>query len=196
MAVGGDPAFDSCATPATAPGRAFASARWPRSQRPCSSPPGSRWWQLRGPSQALAESDAILLADFGNTTGDAVFDGTLKQALAVKLEESPFLNVVSDQRVRETLAYMNRPADTPVTAPVAREICQRQGIKASLLGDIASLGIIFVVTLTRRKLPDRRRAGAGTGHGGRQGPGADGIGHRGHVDAPETRRVAGVDRQE
>ena len=108
---------------------------------------GIAWWQLLGPSQALGEADAILIADVGNTTGDTVFDGTLKQALAVKLEESPFLNVVSDQRVRETLAYMNRPPDTPVTPPVAKEICQRQGIKATLLGDIASLGNTYVVTL-------------------------------------------------
>ena len=71
---------------------------------------GVAYWQLRDTSQALAESDRILIADFGNTTGDAMFDGTLKQALAVKLEESPFLNVVADQRVRETLAFMSRPA--------------------------------------------------------------------------------------
>ena len=133
--------------PATAPGRAFASVRWLSIAAAVLVAAGIAWWQLRGPSQALGEADAILLADFNNTTGDAVFDGTLKQALAVKLEESPFLNVVSDQRVRETLAYMNRPADTPVTAPVAKEICQRQGIKASLLGDIASLGNTYVVTL-------------------------------------------------
>ena len=133
--------------PATAPGRAFASARWLSIAAAVLVAAGIAWWQLRGPSQALGEADTILLADFNNTTGDAVFDGTLKQALAVKLEESPFLNVVSDQRVRETLAYMNRPADTPVTAPVAKEICQRQGIKASLLGDIASLGNTYVVTL-------------------------------------------------
>ena len=72
-------------------------------------------WQLRGPSQALGESDLILIADFENTTGDDVFDGTLKQALAVKLEESPFLNVLSDQRVAEQLRFMNRAPDTPVT---------------------------------------------------------------------------------
>ena len=132
---------------ATAPRRAFASARWLSIAAAVLVAAGIAWWQLWGPSQALGEADAILLADVNNTTGDTVFDGTLKQALAVKLEESPFLNVVSDQRVRETLAYMNRPADTPVTAPVAREICQRQGIKASLLGDIASLGNTYVVTL-------------------------------------------------
>ncbi len=109
---------------------------------------GVAYWQLRDTSHALAESDKILIADFGNTTGDAMFDGTLKQALAVKLEESPFLNVVADQRVRETLAFMSRPADTPVTMGVAREICQRQGITAVMLGDIAMLGSSFVVTLT------------------------------------------------
>jgi tetratricopeptide (TPR) repeat protein len=108
---------------------------------------GIATWQRRGP-QALAASDLILIADFENTTGDPVFDGTLKQALAVKLEESRFLNVAPDQRVRETLGYMNRPADTPVTAAVAREICQRQGIKALMLGSVASLGTTYVVTLT------------------------------------------------
>ena len=105
-------------------------------------------WQLRGPSQALADSDLILISDFENATGDPVFDGTLKQALAVKLEESRFLNVLSDQRVLETLGYMNRPADTPVTPAVAREICQRQGIKAVMLGSLASLGSTYVVTLS------------------------------------------------
>ena len=105
-------------------------------------------WQLRGPSQALADSDVILIADFENSTGDAVFDGTLKQALAVKLEESPFLNVLSDTRVRETLAFMNRPADSAITPAIAREICQRQDIKALMLGSIASLGSTYVVTLT------------------------------------------------
>jgi len=105
-------------------------------------------WQLRGPSQALAESDLILISDFENSTGDPVFDGTLKQALAVKLEESRFLNVLSDQRVSETLSFMNRPPDTPITPAVAREICQRQGIKAVMLGSLASLGATYVVTLT------------------------------------------------
>lgn len=108
---------------------------------------GVAFWQLRGPSGALAESDMILLADFGNATGDPVFDGTLRQALAVKLEESPFLNVLSDQRVRETLGFMSLPPDTPITRAVALEICQRQGNKAIMLGDIASLGSTYVITL-------------------------------------------------
>jgi serine/threonine protein kinase/Flp pilus assembly protein TadD len=96
---------------------------------------------------ALTEKDSILLADFVNTTGDPVFDGTLKQALAVKLEESPFLNVVPESQVLETLKRMDRPPDTQVAGPVAREICQRQNTKALLEGSIASLGGEYVVTL-------------------------------------------------
>jgi tetratricopeptide (TPR) repeat protein len=98
--------------------------------------------------EALGESDVIVLADFTNGTGDAMFDGTLKQALAVKLEESPFINVLSQQRVQETLRYMQRPPDTVVTPAVAREICQRQGVKAIMAGDIARLGESYVITLT------------------------------------------------
>jgi tetratricopeptide (TPR) repeat protein/predicted Ser/Thr protein kinase len=98
-------------------------------------------------AQALTEKDSILLADFVNTTGDPVFDGTLKQALAVKLEESPFLNVVPDQKVQETLKLMSRPGDTRVTGSVAREVCQRQGGKALLESSIAGLGSQYVLAL-------------------------------------------------
>jgi tetratricopeptide (TPR) repeat protein len=98
-------------------------------------------------AQALTESDSILLADFVNTTGDPDFDGTLREALAVKLEESPFLNVVPDQRVQETLRFMGRPPDERVTGPVAREVCQREGIKAVLEGTIAPLGRRYVISL-------------------------------------------------
>jgi len=96
---------------------------------------------------ALTEKDTILLADFVNTTGDAVFDGTLKQGLAVQLEQSPFLNIFSDQRVRETLRYMDRSPDERVTPEMAREICERQGLKAMLAGSIARLGSHYVLTL-------------------------------------------------
>ncbi len=98
-------------------------------------------------ASALTESDSILLADFVNTTGDAVFDGTLKQALAVKLTESPFLNVVSEQKVNETLRFMGRPPDQRVTPDIAREICQRQQVKAMMAGEIAALGSSYVLTL-------------------------------------------------
>ncbi|MCA1603121.1 MAG: hypothetical protein LC776_16295 [Acidobacteria bacterium] len=98
-------------------------------------------------AEVLTEKDTILLADFVNTTGDAVFDGTLKQALAVQLEQSPFLNIFSDQRVREALRFMNRSPDDRVTKDVAREICERQGLKAYLSGSISNLGSHYVITL-------------------------------------------------
>lgn len=97
--------------------------------------------------QPLTERDTILIADFANTTGDPVFDGTLKQALAVQLEQSPFLNIFSDERVRETLRYMNRQPDERLTIPIAREIAARQGLKAMLFGGISSLGSNYVITL-------------------------------------------------
>jgi eukaryotic-like serine/threonine-protein kinase len=98
-------------------------------------------------SQALTEKDSILLADFVNTTGDAVFDGTLKQALAVQLEQSPYLNILPQSRIQEALRFMGRPADERVTGDVAREICLRNGVKAMLTGSISSLGSHYVIDL-------------------------------------------------
>ena len=99
-------------------------------------------------SAKLTEKDSVLLADFVNTTGDPVFDGTLKQALAVQLEQSPYLNIVPQSRIREALRFMGKPPDERLTNDIAREICQRQGIKAMLTGTIASLGNHYVVTLS------------------------------------------------
>src|SRR6202167_408074 len=99
-------------------------------------------------SAKLTEKDSVLLADFVNTTGDPVFDGTLKQALAVQLEQSPYLNIVPESKIGEALRYMGRPPDERLTKDVAREICLRQGIKAMLTGTIASLGNHYVITLT------------------------------------------------
>ncbi len=99
----------------------------------------------RGP--ANTKRDTVLLADFANTTGEAVFDGTLRQGLAIQLEQSPFLNIFPDERVRDTLRLMGRAPDERVAATVGREICQRQGIKASVSGSIASLGSHYVITL-------------------------------------------------
>ena len=104
------------------------------------------YYRPRG-TQKLTEKDPILVADFVNTTGDPVFDGTLKQALAVQLEQSPYLNVVPDQTVRKALQFMGRPADERVTGDVAREICEREHIKALLSGSIAALGSQYVVAL-------------------------------------------------
>ena len=98
-------------------------------------------------ARALTEKDSILISDFVNTTGDPVFDGTLKQALAVQLQQSPYLNIVPEQRVRETLQYMGRSPDERVTGAVAREICERENIKAALNGSIASLGSQYVISV-------------------------------------------------
>jgi hypothetical protein len=88
----------------------------------------------------LTDKDTIVLADFVNTTADTVFDGTLKQALAVQLGQSPFLNIFGDDRVREALRFMGRAPDERVTRDIGREICLRQGLKALLVGSIAALG--------------------------------------------------------
>jgi len=104
------------------------------------------YFYMRRP-RGLTEKDSILLTDFVNTTGDPVFDGTLKKALAVDLEQSPFLNVFSEARVRQTLKFMGRTGDERITTEMGREICQRNGIKAMLVGSIASLGSQYVVTL-------------------------------------------------
>jgi eukaryotic-like serine/threonine-protein kinase len=98
-------------------------------------------------AQALAEKDTIVLADFDNSTGDAVFDNTLKQTLSVALRQSPFLNVVSDAKVASTLQLMMRRSDTPLTPEVAREVCLRAGSKAFIGGRIASLGNQYVIAL-------------------------------------------------
>jgi DNA-binding winged helix-turn-helix (wHTH) protein/tetratricopeptide (TPR) repeat protein len=100
-----------------------------------------------GPTAVLTDKDSVLIADFTNTTGDEVFDGTLRQAVAVELEQSPFLNIVSEERVRETLRYIGRSPDERVTRDLAREIAQRQGVKALLIGSIASLGRHYVINL-------------------------------------------------
>src|SRR5712691_4169117 len=94
----------------------------------------------------LTDKDTILLVDM-NTTGEPVFDGTLKQALAVQLGQSPFLNIFSEDRVREALKFMGRSPDERVTRDMGREICRRQGLKAMLVGSIASLGNHYVITL-------------------------------------------------
>jgi tetratricopeptide (TPR) repeat protein len=105
-------------------------------------------WYFRSRSaKALTQQDTVVLADFANTTGDRVFDGTLKQALAVDLEQSPFLRVLPPARVRETLRFMGRSPDEGLTYDLARELCLRSGSKATLAGAIASLGSEYVITL-------------------------------------------------
>jgi eukaryotic-like serine/threonine-protein kinase len=95
----------------------------------------------------LTEKDSVVLADFANSTGDPVFDDTLKTALNVSLRQSPFLNVLSDSEVAKTLQQMTRPASTKLTSEVARELCQRAGSKAYLAGSVGSLGSEYVLGL-------------------------------------------------
>ena len=107
------------------------------------------FWRSRH-AQRLTEKDTIVLADFANTTGDPAFDDTLKQGLRVQLEQSPFLNVVSDQRVNEELQLMGRQKDERLTLDLAREVCQRIGSKAVLAGSISQLGAHYAVGLNAR----------------------------------------------
>jgi len=98
-------------------------------------------------NRALSEKDTIVLADFSNSTGDPVFDGTLRQGLAVVLEQSPFLSLVSDQRIRQTLQLMGRPSDARITPQMAQDVCLRTQSAAYLTGSIANMGSQYVVGL-------------------------------------------------
>jgi len=105
------------------------------------------WWFFSRNRHALTEKDTIVLADFTNRTGDAIFDDSLKQALATALAQSPFLNILSDQGVSETLRMMDRSPAEHITMDMAREICQRTGSTAVLAGSIAKLGSQYVIGL-------------------------------------------------
>ncbi len=98
-------------------------------------------------AKPLTEKDTIVLADFTNTTGDPVFDNTLKTALTVSLMQSPFLNVLSDSNISKTLKLMEKPIDTRLTPDVAREVCLRAGSEAYISGSITSLGSQYVLAL-------------------------------------------------
>jgi tetratricopeptide (TPR) repeat protein len=105
----------------------------------------SGWLYSARRAHALSEKDTILLGDLTNLTGDPVFEGTLRQALAVQLEQSPFLSLVSEQRIQHTLRLMGQPGDARLTPQIARDVCQREGSKVYLSGSIASLGSQFVL---------------------------------------------------
>ena len=107
---------------------------------------GAVYWYLNRPPK-ITEKDTIVLADFVNHTGDAVFDDTLKQALGVALRQSPYLNIVSDDRVTSTLKQMTREPGTPLTPKVASEVCQRTQSKAYVGGSIARVGSQYAVGL-------------------------------------------------
>lgn len=104
-------------------------------------------WASASRLPALTEKDLILLADFENKTSDEIFDGTLKQGLAIQLRQSPFLGLFPEERVRQTLRLMKRSPDERLTTRIAREICVRNNIKALIVGSIAPLGTHYVITL-------------------------------------------------
>jgi serine/threonine protein kinase/tetratricopeptide (TPR) repeat protein len=109
---------------------------------------GGVWYfGFRGRTTALTDKDTILVADFVNTTGDPVFDATLRQALAAQLRQSPFLDILSEDRVRDALKFMDKSPEERVTREIAREICERQGIKAMLIGSISGVGSHYVISL-------------------------------------------------
>jgi len=103
------------------------------------------YFRSRQTTTRLSEKDTIVLAEFTNTTGDPVFDGTLRQGLSAQLEQSPFLNLLSDERVAQTLALMAQPKDARLTRELAREVCQRTASTATIEGSISSLGSQYVL---------------------------------------------------
>jgi serine/threonine protein kinase/Flp pilus assembly protein TadD len=108
---------------------------------------GAAYFFLHRSAPKLTEKDTIVLADFTNTTGDSVFDGALRQGLSAQLEQSPFLNLLSDQRIAQTLALMSQPKDARVTQELGREVCQRTASAATIEGSISSLGSQYVLGL-------------------------------------------------
>src|SRR5437773_1056744 len=141
------------------------SARVATSEKPAAAIEIAKRWKVLAPAAAvvlafllagyfyfhrapkLSDKDTIVLADFANTTGDPVFDGTLRQGLAVQLAQSPFLSLVSEQRIQRALGLMGQPADARLTPQLARDICERTASAAVLEGSIASLGSQYVLGL-------------------------------------------------
>jgi eukaryotic-like serine/threonine-protein kinase len=105
------------------------------------------WLFFSRKAHALTEKDTIVLADFTNATGDTVFDGTLRQGLSVQLEQSPFLSIISDQQIQQTLQMMDQKPDVKLTPEIARELCQRTGSAAVLDGSITQIGTPYLLTL-------------------------------------------------
>lgn len=105
------------------------------------------WFAVRPAKPKLTDHDTIVVADFVNKTGDPAFDDTLRQGLIVQLQQSPFLSLISDQKIRATLKLMGKPADDSLTGDAAREVCERVGARAVLTGSITSLGTHYVMNL-------------------------------------------------
>ena len=105
------------------------------------------WLFFSRKAHALTDKDTIVLADFTNTTGDPVFDGTLRQGLAIQLEQSPFLKIMDDEQVQQDLRLMSLPAGGRITNRIAHDICVREGVAATIDGSIENLGKDYVITL-------------------------------------------------
>jgi tetratricopeptide (TPR) repeat protein len=105
------------------------------------------WLFFSRKAHALSDRDTIVLADFTNTTGDPVFDGTLRKGLSVQLEQSPFLRIISDQQIQQTLQMMGQKPDAKLTPEIARELCQRTGSAAFLDGSITQIGTPYLLTV-------------------------------------------------
>jgi eukaryotic-like serine/threonine-protein kinase len=126
-------------------------ARWPRAAATAAillaAVGAAYYFFVRRPAPKLTDKDTIVLADFANTTGDPVFDGTLRQGLSAQLAQSPFLNLLSDQRISQTLALMSQPKDARLTEQLGRDVCQRTASAATIEGTISSLGTQYVLGL-------------------------------------------------
>ncbi len=107
----------------------------------------ANWLYFTRHAQALTDKDTVVLAEFANTTGDPVFDGTLRQGLSAQLDQSPFLSLISDERIAHTLTLMAKPKDARLTPDVARDVCQRTASAATIEGSISSLGSQYVLSL-------------------------------------------------
>ncbi len=105
------------------------------------------FWQLPTQAKPLTDKDVLVLANFANTTGDPVFDGTLRQAVAIQLEQSPFLKIMDDEQVQQNLRLMSLPPGARITDQIAHDICVRDAAAGTIEGSIASLGKSYVVTL-------------------------------------------------
>ena len=127
------------------------------------------WWQRARPKQ-LTDKDTIVLADFKNTTGDPAFDEVLREGMAVQLEQSPFLSMISDQRIRKMLALMKQSPDAKLTPEIAQEVCARSGSAAVLEGSLAAVGGQYVLGFRAKNWPEQvvlldGRAGPGCKEG-------------------------------
>jgi len=108
---------------------------------------GGVWWWQKSQNRPLTDKDVVVLADFANTTGDGMFDGALRAALSIQLEQSPFLKIMDDRTMRSGLVFSGRSPEERITSQIAREICEREGDKAMISGAIASLGKAYAISI-------------------------------------------------